>query len=67
MPFGWAAAATVVGSIISADAAGDAADTAAQASGKHQTRPSQSSADSTTLTEQTKRRTLRLALARSIG
>jgi hypothetical protein len=32
MPFGWAAAATVVGSIISADAAGDAADTAAQAS-----------------------------------
>jgi hypothetical protein len=30
----WAAAATVVGSLISADAAGDAADTAAQASGQ---------------------------------
>ena len=32
MPFGWAAGATVVGSLISANAAGDAADTAAGAS-----------------------------------
>jgi hypothetical protein len=35
--------------------------------GEHQKRPSQSSAGSTTLTAQTRRRTLRLALARSIG